>query len=77
LILIGIAGVLVVVFLIIFLFKKKTIRDSEPDYRTFFIIGVAFFPIGIAIKNPGLWGMGLVFLILGLANRDKWQKKIT
>jgi hypothetical protein len=76
LIVIGIASVLVVLFLIIFILKKRgVIEDSEPDYRTFFIIGLAFFPIGIATGNPGLWAMGLVFFILGITNKDKWQIK--
>jgi hypothetical protein len=76
LIVIGIASILVILFLIVFILKKRgVIEDSEPDYRTFFIIGLAFFPIGIATRNPGLWGMGLVFFILGITNRDKWKLK--
>jgi hypothetical protein len=60
----------------VFIWKKRVgIGDREPDYRVFFIIGLAFFPIGIATRNPGLWGMGLIFLILGVANRDKWELK--
>jgi len=38
-----------------------------------FILGISFLPIGIATDNPGMWGVGAVFLVLGLANRDKWK----
>ena len=52
----------------------------EPDYRAFFIMGISFLPAGIiftTIINPGFLGifaMGLIYTILGLANRDKWKK---
>lgn len=62
--------------------KKKEGKYEEPDYRTFFILGICFLPIGIplmiATKNPGLLGlsaMGAIYLIIGLANRDKWKAK--
>ena len=48
-------------------------ESREPNYRVFFVMGGAFLPLGIATDNPGFWGMGLVFLILGLLNRDKWK----
>lgn len=32
-------------------------------------------PVGIATGNPGLWGMGAVLMVFGLANRDKWSEK--
>ena len=47
----------------------------EPDYRVFFILGITWLPIGIATDNPGLWGMGAVFMAIGLANRSKWKEQ--
>ena len=69
--LIGIA-VLGIVFAIV-AYKRRGEFRSEPDYRAFFILGITFLPIGIATENPGLWGMGAVFMILGAVNRDKWR----
>ena len=69
--LIGIAG-LGIVFAIV-AYKHRGEFRSEPDYRAFFILGISFLPIGIATENPGLWGMGAVFMILGAVNRDKWR----
>ena len=57
----------------IYVMKKKTGQKVEPDYRVFFILGISLLPIGIATDNPGMWGVGAVFLVLGLANRDKWK----
>ena len=69
--LIGIA-ILGIVFAIV-AYKRRGEFRSEPDYRAFFILGISFLPIGIATENPGLWGMGAVFMILGAVNRGKWK----
>ena len=69
--LIGIA-LLAVIFAVI-VFKNKGQLKRAPDYRAFFILGITFLPIGIATENPGLWGMGTIFMILGAVNRDKWK----
>jgi len=50
-------------------------QKVKPDYRVFFTLGIMWLPIGIATDNPGLWGMGAIFMILGLANRKKWKEE--
>ncbi len=72
---IAIVLVLTLVLLLAFLFFVYRRKGEMPktDYRVFFILGVTWLPIGIATDNPSLWGMGIVFLIAGLANRDKWK----
>ena len=45
----------------------------DTNYRALCIMGIAWLPVGIATRNPGLWGMGIIFLFVGLANRDKWK----
>ena len=61
--------------------NKKISNQEETNYLTFFILGITFLPMGIVmsitIENPGFFGiagMGAVFLIIGLANRKKWEK---
>lgn len=51
------------------------ILDTGDHYRVFFTLGIVWLPIGIATDNPGLLGLGAVFLIAGLANRSKWKKE--
>ena len=50
-------------------------QKTEPDYRVFFILGITWLPLGIATDNPGLWGIGAVFMVMGLANRSKWKEE--
>ena len=67
-------GILVlIVILAIFAIAKNKGQKAEPDYRVLFILGITWLPIGIATDNPGLWGMGAVFLVAGLANKNKWK----
>lgn len=58
----------------IFLYRRQY-EKHEPDYRTFFNLGIIFFVIGIASQNTTMWVMGLAFLIIGLVNKDKWKKQ--
>lgn len=48
-------------------------KRYKPSYKTFFIMGVTWLPIGIVLENSGLTGMGVVFMVIGLMNRDKWE----
>lgn len=50
-------------------------RKYEPDYYTFFIIGLVWLPLGIATGNSTFWILGIVFFVVGLANKGKWKKK--
>ena len=55
--------------------QKGQIKEQDPDYRVFFIMGVSWIPLGIATDNPAFMGAGVIFMLLGLANKDKWQEK--
>ncbi len=62
--------------------RKKEGKYKETDHRAFFTMGISFLPLGIVmsitIGNPGMLGItaiGIVYMIMGLANRDKWKKK--
>ena len=85
LIAIFIFGIITVLFgtLIVLIRKKRNDfeKDEEMDYRAFFILGICFLPIGfifsITIENPGFFGisaLGLIYISIALANRDKWKK---
>ena len=70
---ITVATLLVILLAVMFVVYRRKGEMPETNYRLFFILGIVWLPIGIATQNPGLWGMGAVFLIVGLTNRDKWQ----
>jgi uncharacterized membrane protein len=80
-------GIAVALLLVVALRKRKGAgKTGEPDYRAFFIMGLAFLPTGFAmmmvyflVEIPfeiglPLFALGLICLIVGLANRDKWKK---
>jgi len=70
-----VAAVLILlgVFFIIFSLKQK--QKHRPDYYTFFIMGIIWLPVGIAIKNYGLALGGLILMIFGLLKKDEWKLK--
>ncbi len=71
-----IIGIVVLAALaLIFAVHRSKTGQAKPDYRTMFIMGVVWLPAGVALDNPGLWGMGIVFMIAGLVNKDKWEEE--
>jgi len=79
---IGIVAILFAVILIILVKRnKRKATCKETDYRALYVLGICFIPVGIATaiatKNPGLMGitaLGVVYMIMGLQNKDKWKK---
>ena len=55
-------------------------QKTETDYRVFFILGICLMGLGVSLMltvSPafiGFLGCGVVFMIIGLSNRDKWAK---
>lgn len=61
--------------LVVFLIKQKG-KKHKPDYQTFFTIGIIWTAFGIIFWKEMSFFLiiGIVFLILGLSNKDKWKK---
>ena len=81
-ILLGIGIITIILGVLVAWKKRKEGKSKETDYRAFFIMGISFLPLGIVmmitIGNPGMLGLtalGIIYMIMGLANRDKWKKK--
>ena len=62
--------------------KSKVEQFKEVDYRAFFIMGLSFLPLGIVLTfvvgNPGFIGfigLGVFYMVFGLANKDKWKEE--
>ena len=66
--------------------KRREKEEAKPDYHTSFVLGIVWFPTGIALISLSfavgipfiaigilLFAMGVTFLIIGLANKDKWK----
>ena len=83
-----ILAIAVVTGIIAVLMVRKRKKEGKPqaDYHTFFIIGVIWVPFSIVLMVVSfilqipfyiglpLFALGLVYLIIGLRNRDKWKK---
>ena len=61
--------------------KKKEGKMREPNYKVFYILGIIWIPIGIVfmvtinrVLGVAFMGMGITYMMIGLANRDKWEK---
>jgi hypothetical protein len=73
-----IIGIAVLVLLILALVVYRTSGGKRPtDYRTLFIIGASYIPIGIATENSAFSIIGLVLIGIGISNRDKWEDNKT
>lgn len=72
--------VILAVFLVIFIRKLKR-GEAKASYKTLFAIGLSWTPLGIVFiaidSNLGLplFSLGLIFLIVGLINKNKWEEK--
>ena len=60
--------------------RKNAEGQLQINYKIFFILGTCFLPAGIAISLSsdnfafsGLSALGLIYLVIGLANRNKWE----
>lgn len=73
-ILISIAVALLLIgFFTIVLIKRKG-KYHPADYYTFFVMGLVWFPLGIAMNNYVLSIIGLTLMVIGLINKDKWKQ---
>jgi len=64
--------------LLILYFAVKQKKSHPPDYYALFILGITWLgagaALGITTKNYGLFGAGVIFTIIGLANKKKWKQ---
>jgi hypothetical protein len=66
---------------LIYLKKRKDGSFKEPDYQAFFVMGLCFLPLGIIFTFTinlgfiGFMGLGIFYIALGLANKDKWERR--
>ena len=71
-ILVTIAIMIILLAVLVIVSFRKTKRP--PDYYALFWVGVFWFIIGLPFGNSWLWMLGIVFMVIGLANRKKWKK---
>ena len=79
---VALAAIIGLVLMFVLWKKKKEEQTKEIDYQVFFSIGIIWIPAGIVFLmtiNPALGfafiALGVSYLAIGLANKDKWKKK--
>jgi len=50
----------------------ETENAKKTHYQRLFIMGIIFTGAGIAIGLGPMMFLGLIFMFIGLLNRDKW-----
>jgi peptidoglycan/LPS O-acetylase OafA/YrhL len=71
--------------------KRRELGPQEPNYRSFYVMGIILLCVGLAsiivylttdITLPTFpvivmpfFGLGAAYLAIGLANRDKWERR--
>ena len=74
-------SILIGLLLVVVWKKRKVDVKKDHDYQAFFAMGLSFFALGIALSivvTPGFLGffaLGVIYIIIGLKNKDKWKKK--
>lgn len=53
--------------------KRKNGEKQSQNYKGLFIIGISWIPIGVVTENYVFVVIGIVFMIIGLRNKDKWK----
>ena len=66
--------------------KRRNEGKPQANYRIFFLLGITWLPFSIILMIVSfilqipfyigfpLLALGLIYLVIGLANRDKWKK---
>lgn len=84
LIMISIAMIILLIGVVVSIYvykKRKKGEMREPNYQAFFTMGISFLALGIILSAAvgpafiGFFGLGIIYMVIGLANRDKWEKK--
>jgi bacteriorhodopsin len=72
-------GVLILVFLVLFIVARKK-QKNPTDYYRLFTLGVIWVgagtALGVSANNWALFFVGLVFMVIGLIHKKEWKKNI-
>lgn len=80
LILLGLALVAALILVFVKMKNRKEGERAVTNYQAFFTMGISFLVLGVvftATISPGFIGfiaLGIIYMIIGLKNKDKWSK---
>ena len=65
------AAVILLLLVATIILRKN--RKTPTNYKSFFIIGIIWIPLGIVTQNYAFFVLGALFIIYGLLNKSKWK----
>ncbi len=72
---IAIAAAVIGVLYLVVSKRKSEPKSKNKDYDVFITLGAIWLIAGLASGNSGIWPLGLIFLLGGLAGRLSQKKK--
>ena len=66
-----IAAVILLLLVATIILRKNS--KTPTNYKSFFIIGIIWIPLGIATQNHAFFVLGALFILYGLLNKSKWK----
>lgn len=67
-------GILLMIVILAFIFIIKKDR-KEPNYNVYITVGIVFLVMSLGnSSNNSMWFLGLLFLIIGLIEKEKDKK---
>jgi len=67
-------AVLIIVVGILTIILNLKPRGKSIDYHALFIMGVIWTAAGLVVRNFYFSGLGLIFIIISFANKNKWEE---
>ena len=66
---------IIILFLLFLAIKLSQGKKHKTDYKGLFVIGIIWLPFGIIFNNYALLIISIIFITLGLINKDKWKSR--
>jgi hypothetical protein len=66
-------GIILILFAVLFEIMSKK-KKRSTDYYALFLIGILWLALSFLLRSWIFGGLGIIFSIAGLMNREKWKK---
>ena len=67
-------AILIIVVGVLTIILNLKPKGKSVDYYALFIMGIIWTAAGLIVRNFYFSGLGLVFIIISFANKDKWEE---
>lgn len=72
-----VVGIVIIGLLVGYIITYRNKPKPPVDYYMMFVMGIIWTGAGVSIMisthNPGLLGMGIIFMLMGITHRKQWK----